>query len=214
MGSLVRFLALAKASLLTARRYRIDWYGNVLVPVLTVVPVIIALWYGKKIGLGNILGTENYFEYYILGIVYWNYVEVVWSSILALRYYMRTGQLEGMLLTPLTPLEYILGWSLLGIAVTTITSLPLVALAVIMGGYWGNGFWSCRFSCSVSPVYNCLLRSRLPHIWTDPSDKGRRRGCIFDWKHGPSHRRSLLPHNPPPGALKVLLVCVPLHMGS
>ncbi|WP_231963848.1 ABC transporter permease [Thermococcus chitonophagus] len=129
----MRFLALAKASLLTARRYRIDWYGNVLVPVLTVVPVIIALWYGKKIGLGDILGTENYFEYYILGIAYWNYVEVVWSSIFVLRYYMRTDQLEDMLLTPLTPLEYILGWSLLGIAVTTVTSLPLVALAVIMG---------------------------------------------------------------------------------
>lgn len=135
MGSLVRFLYLAKASLLTAKRYRIDWYGNVLMPVLGVLPVIIAVWYGNKIGFldfSHIVGTQNFFEYYILGIAYWNYIEAVWASIFVLREHMRIGQLEELLLTPIRPWEYILGWSFLAISLTTINSLPLIIVALVI----------------------------------------------------------------------------------
>lgn len=61
----MRFLDLARASLLTAKRCKIDWYGNVLMPILEVLPVIIAIWFGNKLGLLNfssIIGTENLLE--------------------------------------------------------------------------------------------------------------------------------------------------------
>ncbi|AFK22509.1 ABC transporter permease [Pyrococcus sp. ST04] len=133
MGSLVRFLYLAKASLLTAKRYKIDWYGNVLMPILGVLPVIIAVWYGNRIGFldfSDVVGTEKFFEYYILGVTYWNYVEAVWASIFMLREHMRIGQLEELLLTPVKPWEYILGWSFLAIILTTVSSMPLILIAI------------------------------------------------------------------------------------
>ncbi|WP_237702785.1 ABC transporter permease [Thermococcus barophilus] len=131
----MRFLYLAKASLLTAKRYKIDWYGNVLMPILGVLPVIIAIWFGNKLGLLNfssIIGTENLLEYYVLGIAYWNYIESVWSSIFSLREHMRIGQLEELILTPLKPWEYILGWSFLSFALTTVSSLPLILIALLL----------------------------------------------------------------------------------
>jgi len=131
----VRFLYLAKASLLTAKRYSIDWYGNVLMPILGVLPVVIAVWYGNKIGFldfSHVVGTQRFFEYYILGIAYWNYIEAVWTSIFALREHMKIGQLEELLLTPIKPWEYILGWSFLAISLTTMGSLPLIIIALVM----------------------------------------------------------------------------------
>lgn len=135
MGSLVRFLHLARASLLTARRYSIDWYGSVFAPILTVVPVMLAIWYGERLGFSfaNVTGTEDFVRYYIIGIAYWGYVESVWSSIFAMREHMRTGRLEELLLTPMKAWEYILGWSSLALALTTVSSLPLVALAIAAG---------------------------------------------------------------------------------
>lgn len=132
---MVRFLHLARASLLTARRYSIDWYGSVFAPVLGVIPVILAIWYGERLGFSfaSVTGTEDFVRYYLIGIAYWGYVESVWSSIFAMREHMRTGRLEELLLTPMKAWEYILGWSALAIALTTVSSLPLVVLAVAVG---------------------------------------------------------------------------------
>ena len=129
-----RILALIRASVLTARRYKVDWYGNVVIPILMVLPAIIAIWYGKVVGLFEYfvqhVGTDRFIEYYILGAVFWNYVEAIWSSIFALRYQMVVGQLEEIFSTPITPLEYILGFSILQSLLVTITSLPLVIIGL------------------------------------------------------------------------------------
>lgn len=49
-----------------------------------------------------------------------------------LREHMRIGQLEELLLTPVKPLEYILSWSFLAITLTTVSSLPLILIAVVV----------------------------------------------------------------------------------
>ncbi len=132
---MVRFLHLARASLLTAKRYSIDWYGSVFAPILSVVPLMLAIWYGERLGFSfaSVTGTEDFVRYYIIGIAYWSYVESVWSSVFAMREHMRTGRLEELFLTPMKAWEYILGWSSLALALTTVNSLPLVVLAVAVG---------------------------------------------------------------------------------
>ncbi len=132
---MVRIFYLAKASILTAKRYKIDWFGYVLMPIVSVIPVLIAVWYGNLIGsfdFSSIVGSGNFFGYYFIGLTYWNYIESMWSSIFALRQQMRIGQLEDVLLSPIKPWEYIFGWSFLALCITTVNSLPLIIIAFIL----------------------------------------------------------------------------------
>jgi ABC-2 type transport system permease protein len=132
---MVNSLYLAKANFLTAKKYRIDWYGAFFTPLLTIIPVFLLYFFGEKSGLtqffyGN-TNTKNIFGYVLIGAAYWNYIEVLWGVIFTLRHHMKIGQLEEIFLMPINPLGYIFGWSVLGILKVTIESIPIIILAII-----------------------------------------------------------------------------------
>ncbi|MBT9165093.1 MAG: hypothetical protein DDT23_01108 [candidate division WS2 bacterium] len=112
-----------------------DWWGSFFFPLLTVVPAVVVVWYGDQLGLlenfVKAVGIRNYIGYLLIGVVYWNYVEILWSTIFILRYQMRTGQFEDVFLSPITGLEYILGWAMLGVVRVTMESIPLLLLALL-----------------------------------------------------------------------------------
>jgi len=136
MGNMVRSLYLAKASFLSAKRYRIDWYGAFLTPLLTILPVVLLYYLGTGSGLVRFFygatNTKNIVGYLLLGAAYWNYVEVLWGSVFTLRYYMRIGQLEELFIMPISALGYIFSWSLSGLVRVTVESVPIIVLAVLM----------------------------------------------------------------------------------
>ena len=127
---MVRTIYLLKASYLTARTYKVDWYASVIYPIINILPVIIAIWYGSHIGLFDNfiekIGTDNVFGYYAIGLVYWNYVEMLWPAVLTFRNYMRIGFFEDIFLTPITISEYLTGYTFLMVFIVTIQSLPLI----------------------------------------------------------------------------------------
>jgi len=136
MGIMVRSLYLAKASFLSAKRYRIDWYGAFLTPLLTIMPVVLLYYLGTESGLVRFFygatNTKNIIGYLLLGAAYWNYVEVLWGSVFALRYYMRIGQLEELFIMPVSSIGYILSWSVFGLVKVTVESVPIIVLAVLL----------------------------------------------------------------------------------
>ncbi len=135
MGAVVRGIHLIKAQFLAARRYRVDFYGSFLSPLLTIIPLVLLYYLGERSDLVrffyNATNTRNIFGYLVLGAAYWNYVEILWSAIFSLRYYMVTGQLEEVFLMPLSGAEYILSWSALGILKVTMESIPIIIFAVL-----------------------------------------------------------------------------------
>ncbi len=135
MGELVRSFFLTKAALLSAKRYKIDWYGSFLSPLLTILPAILLYYLGTRSGLVHFFygatNTKNIFGYLLLGAAYWNYVEVLWGAVFALRYYMRIGQIEEIFLMPVSTLGYIFSWSALGLVRVTIESIPIIILAAL-----------------------------------------------------------------------------------
>ena len=73
MGNVVRSLYLAKASFLSAKRYKIDWYGAFLTLLLTIIPVVLLYYLGTKSGLVRFFygatNTKNIIGYLLLGAV-------------------------------------------------------------------------------------------------------------------------------------------------
>lgn len=132
---MVRGLYLIKAQFLSAKRYKIDFYGSFFVPLLTIIPLLFLYYLGSKSNIVKFFygtsNTTNLFGYLILGAAYWNYVEILWGVIFTLRHYMRTGQFEEIFLMPVSGVEYILSWSVFGISKVTIESVPIVILAFL-----------------------------------------------------------------------------------
>ncbi|MEI6510276.1 MAG: ABC transporter permease [bacterium] len=131
---MVKTLFLFRAMLWSARRYRVDWWGSFLYPLLAILPAAVIVWLAAGTGQagGFLFGLDkrDYFGYLLIGATYWNYVEILWSSVFILRESMRTGQFEDLFATPISGLEYIIGWTLLGVARVTLESVPLLLLAL------------------------------------------------------------------------------------
>ena len=129
---MVRFFYLLKASYLTARTYKIDWYSSILYPLINFIPIAIAIWYGSYTGhmsnFKEIIGADNVFGYYAIGLIYWNYVEMLWPVISTFRNYMRLGFFEEIFITPIKISEYLTNYSLYASLIVTIQSIPLIII--------------------------------------------------------------------------------------
>ena len=73
--------------------------GSLAMPIFSILPAILIIWYADA----NVMLSKNnsyinsievYIKYLILGIVYWGYVEILWSTVFMLRTYMKIGQLK------------------------------------------------------------------------------------------------------------------------
>ena len=133
---MVRVWYLSKAMFLTAKSYKIDWWGYFVGPLLGVIPAIVLAWYGSSTwNISSIFGVDGlkgYLGFLLLGIAYWNYVEILWSAIFTLRRYMKNGQFEDIFLSPVKGFEYILGWTVMGLVRVTLESVPLIVIAFLM----------------------------------------------------------------------------------
>ncbi len=96
-------------------RYGRLFQWSLVFPLALAVPALLLGLWGKDLGLeGPLLGqagTGNYAGYILLGALYWNFVEVVWSMALSLRRAMRQGVLESLLATGISKLGMIGAWS-------------------------------------------------------------------------------------------------------
>ena len=134
---MVAILGLLKANFKTSTRYSIDWWGSIISPLFTILPSALIVFYSSKRGilplnLFNIKSIYDYIKYMLIGVCYWGYVEVLWSTIFMLRDYMKIGQFEDIFASPLKASQNILGWSIMGISRVTIESLPLIFITVFI----------------------------------------------------------------------------------
>jgi ABC-2 type transport system permease protein len=145
---MVNSLFLTKANILNAKKYKIDWYGQFLTPLLTILPVAFMLCFGTKSGMIGFFSKEKSFiemmGFIILGAAYWNYVEVLWNVIFHLRYLMKVGQLEEIFIMPISSFGYIFSWSVMGFLKVTVESIPILILSII-------------FSITDFTIYNFLM---------------------------------------------------------
>ena len=99
--------------------------------------LLLGLW-GEDLGLETEFlertGTANYLGYVLLGALYWNFVEVVWSIALSLQRAMRQGVLESLLCTRISRLGLILSWSGARLAGEILPSFLVLAVFLALSG--------------------------------------------------------------------------------
>ncbi len=124
-------IALAAATVLTLSRYRAEYIWSMLSPLFWVISAWLIVKYAQLSGYYPVADREaDLLVYFLIGGVYWNYVEAVWSIALSLRSHMRLGTLEMLWSTPAPRLSFILGWSVGRLLGITLHSLVLfLALA-------------------------------------------------------------------------------------
>jgi len=129
--------ALFYAQLRTLARYRSEYVTGALSPLLWAVPSWFLVEYATGShgsGFTNATGVPNYlaFMYFLIGGIYWNYVEGVWSVAMNARESVRTGTLESIWVTSAPRSAVILGWSLGRLVGITLYSAVVVAVMVAM----------------------------------------------------------------------------------
>lgn len=135
-------LTLFVYALKTMTRYRSEFYGSLTWPLILALPALLLGYWGEKLGLlpafAEAAGTSRYVVYLLLGAVYWNYVEAVWSIAFSLRGAMRSGVLESLLLTRLSRLGIIMAWSGARLLGVTMHSVFAIALMIGLAGWPGR----------------------------------------------------------------------------
>lgn len=128
-------------SLRIMTRYRSEFYGSFTTPLLLALPALLLGYWGEQLGyldaFAEATGTARYAVYLLLGAVYWNYVEAVWSIAFSLRAAMRWGVLESLLVTRLSRMGMILAWSGRSLLGVTVHSILAIALVLPFGGWPG-----------------------------------------------------------------------------
>jgi ABC-2 type transport system permease protein len=116
-------------------------------PVALALPALLLGLWGERMGLGpefaDRAGTPDFLGYLLLGALYWNFVEVVWSLVFSLRQAMRQGMLESLLSTGISRAGLIGAWSGSRFAVEVIPSLATLGLILALSGVppwprWGG----------------------------------------------------------------------------
>lgn len=129
-------------SLKARARYRGDFYWSTASPLLLALPAVLLGYWGEQLGLlaafAETTGTTRYALYVLLGAVYWNYVEAVWSIAFSLRGAMRSGVLESLLATGLSRWGLIAAWSGARLLGVTVHSVLAIALVVALAGWPGG----------------------------------------------------------------------------
>ncbi|MGC9019267.1 MAG: ABC transporter permease [Candidatus Bipolaricaulaceae bacterium] len=119
--------------------FRYGFYRWSLVfPVAIALPAVLLGFWGEDLGLAteflNRTGTANYLGYALLGALYWNFVEVIWSIAFSLERAMRQGVLESLLCTRISRLGLILGWSGARLAGEILPSAFVLAVFLALSG--------------------------------------------------------------------------------
>ncbi len=132
---MVRIKALAKERFITAKTYKFDLYSFALFPFISALPAVLIVvgieMNGKDMSLISMTSTFEYINFILIGTLFFNFVESVWSFVFSLRYYMRTGEFEGLFCTPLTNSEIIIGLSVYPLVKVIIGSIPLFLFLLI-----------------------------------------------------------------------------------
>ncbi len=107
-------------------------------PLALALPALLVGMWGEGMGLGaefaDRTGTSDYLGYVLLGALYWNFVEVIWSIALSLQRAMRQGTLESLLSTGISRTGLIGAWSGARFAVEVVPSLATLGLILALSG--------------------------------------------------------------------------------
>ncbi len=129
-------------SLKSQARYRGDFVWSTVSPLLFAVPAILLGYWGEQLGgLQDFVaatGTSRYAPYVLLGALYWNFVETVWSVAYSLHSAMRSGVLEFLVITKLSQLGMIMAWSGARLLGVTMHSAFAIALVIGLAGWPGR----------------------------------------------------------------------------
>ncbi len=129
--------ALLRHTLRAQLRYGLFRWSLVFPLVFALPALLLGLW-GQRLGLeaefADRTGTSDYLGYLLLGALYWNFVEVVWSIVLSLQRAMRQGMLESLLATRISRTGLIGAWSGARFAVEVVPSLATLVLIVVLSG--------------------------------------------------------------------------------
>jgi len=129
--------ALLAYTLRSQVRYGMFRWSLVFPLALALPALLLGLW-GEGMGLGaefaDRVGTPDYLGYLLLGALYWNFVEVVWSIVFSLQRAMRQGTLESLLSTGISRTGLIGAWSGARFAVEIVPSLATLGLIFALSG--------------------------------------------------------------------------------
>lgn len=135
-------LTLLAYALRSMTRYRSEFYGSLTTPLFLALPAVLLGYWGEQLGLLDSFtvatGTARYALYLLIGAVYWNYVEAVWSIAFALRGAMRSGLLESLVVTSLSRGGMIMAWSGARLLGVTVHSALAIALVIGLAGWPGG----------------------------------------------------------------------------
>lgn len=129
--------ALLAYTLRSQLRYGLFRWSLVFPLALALPALLLGLW-GDGMGLtgefSDRAGTPDYLGYLLLGALYWNFVEVVWSIVFSLQRAMRQGMLESLLSTGISRVGLIGAWSGARFAVEVVPSLATLGLILALSG--------------------------------------------------------------------------------
>ena len=137
-------LAIAKKDWLHFFRYPLNALFRVIEPIAWLTPVY---FLGRSFagssgssGFAAYTGTGDYMSFILVGTVLANYIAAVfWGMGYALKSEMDSGVLETNWMAPVPRLLFLVGQTLASLAITTVNSLGMLALAWLLFGFQVSG---------------------------------------------------------------------------
>jgi ABC-2 type transport system permease protein len=137
-------LAIAKKDWLHFFRYPLNALFRVIEPIAWLTPVY---FLGRSFagsngssGFAAYTGTDDYMSFILVGTVLANYIAAVfWGMGFALKSEMDSGVLETNWMAPVPRLLFLAGQTLASLAITTVNSLGMLALAWLLFGFQVSG---------------------------------------------------------------------------
>jgi len=134
-------MEIAKKDLIIEVRYPLELVFWGVVPVLWVMPFIlagIAISGGYQSGiLGSAIGSGDFIQFIVIGAVIYSYVgSAIWGMANALRWEQYTGTLESLYLSPATRFSILLGGSLSRAVTATIQAAIQFVIFAMVFSIW------------------------------------------------------------------------------
>lgn len=138
-------LAIAKKDCLRFVRYPLNALFQILQPLIWLTPVYFlgrsfAAPNGSNAGFAAYAGVDDYMSFILLGTVLSRYVSAIfWGMGFSLKVEMDSGVLESNWLTPVPRPLFLIGQTVASLAITTLTSAAMLALAWLFFGFRVTG---------------------------------------------------------------------------
>ncbi|MDO5085107.1 MAG: ABC transporter permease [Erysipelotrichaceae bacterium] len=131
---MVKLLTLFKINLLTNIRYKMNFIFSTLTMVVPIVPALFLLFNNemKSTEIFFFKSSQEYSIYLVFALSFYNINEFVWSFAFEMRYKMKEGILDEVLMLPLSLFEFIMSFVMNGVIGLLIQTIPLIMVSAFV----------------------------------------------------------------------------------